>query len=411
MSNALAIAAVTATLRNLLVEGIAADPALAGTLVSAQSLDRARGTNNGNQINLFLYQTGIDAAWRNRDMPRQVAPGETGTPPLALTLSFLLTAWGRNHEDVAGHHLLGRAMSVLHDHPLLGAAEIEAALPDNDLHHQVERVRVTYQPLSLDEMSKLWTTFQTQYRISAAYQASVVLIESARPARAPLPVLARGADDQGVASQPDLIPAFPTLLAVASADRQPAVRLGETLVLSGHHLGGASVEVRFGGPRLTSPVPFEVLARSESEVRVRLLAAAADPDAPLRWAAGVPTVTVVVRRSGEPDRETNELPFALAPTVDTPLPLAVARVAGDATIVLDVSPQVRPEQRAALLLGDREVPAEPHPATTGTLTFVVRDAPVGDHFLRLRVDGVDTRLIDRSVAPPVFDPTQRVTIT
>ena len=48
-------------------------------------------------------------------------------------------------------------------------------------HEQIERVRITPQPLSVDELSKLWTAFQTHFRISAAYQVSVVLIESTRP--------------------------------------------------------------------------------------------------------------------------------------------------------------------------------------------------------------------------------------
>lgn len=411
MSNPLAIAAVTATLRNVLVNGINDDPGLAGALVSTQPPDRARGTNTVNQLNLFLYQTAVNAAWRNRDMPRQVAPGETGQPPLALTLSYLITAYGRDNEDVPGHHLLGRAMSILHDHPLLGAAEIEAAFPDADLNDQIERVRITPQPLSLEELSKLWTTFQTQYRISAAYQVSVVLIESALAARSPLPVLTRGAGDQGITSQPDLIPPFPALTSALPPARQPAVRLGEILTLGGYHLDGASLTVRFSNPRLTAPVPHQVLSSTATEVRVQVPDAAGDPNAPLRWVAGFYSVSVVVSRPGEPDRETNEIPFALAPRITGALPIAVVRVAGTATIVLTTTPQVRPEQRAALLLGDREVVAQPHPAAIDTLTFVVPDAPTGEHFLRLRIDGVDSLLIDRTVTPPVFDLNQRVTIT
>ncbi len=55
-------------------------------------------------------------------------------------------------------------------------------------------MRITLQPLSVEEISKLWTAFQTQFRTSVSYQVSVVLIESQRPAKTPLPVLraARG---------------------------------------------------------------------------------------------------------------------------------------------------------------------------------------------------------------------------
>ena len=76
MSNSLAIAAVTATLRNLLVAGFAGDGAVADTAFTTQPPDKARsGTTN--QLNLFLYQTTPNAAWRNQSMPH-VKPGESG---------------------------------------------------------------------------------------------------------------------------------------------------------------------------------------------------------------------------------------------------------------------------------------------------------------------------------------------
>jgi hypothetical protein len=90
----------------------------------------------------------------------------------------------------------------------------------------------------------------------------------------------------------------------------------------------------------------------------------------------------------------------------------VARDAeGTATITLAVAPEVRPGQRAALLVGDREVLARPLAASAGTLEFALTDAEPGPFAVRLRVEGVDSLLVDRSVTPPVFDPTQRVRVT
>ena len=66
MSNALAIAAVTATLRNLLTLGVTLVPDLADTIVTTHVPDAARnGGTTANQINLFLYQAVPNAAWRN----------------------------------------------------------------------------------------------------------------------------------------------------------------------------------------------------------------------------------------------------------------------------------------------------------------------------------------------------------
>ncbi|HRQ40318.1 MAG TPA: DUF4255 domain-containing protein [Chloroflexota bacterium] len=420
MSNSLAIAAVTATLRNLLDTRINAspavdpssDPLLAGTEVTARPLDEAANQNFARQVNLFLYQVSPHAAWRNQDMPRQIRPGETGQPPLPLILHYLLTAYVRdNEEDAAfiGHRLLGRAMSILHDHALLGQAEIQNALTGNDLHTQVERVRLTLQPFALDEMSKLWTAFQTQYRLSAAYEASVVLIESNRPARTPLPVLRRGEEDRGVTSQPDLIPPYPTLTAVAFPNKQPSVRLNETLTLTGHHLDGTAITILFRHPLLTDPVTAPPEA-GNTATGLQVVT----PNQPDDLPAGIYTVAVQLTRPDETfSRTSNELPFALSPQLTVP---TAVRNGNEITLTITANPTVRPEQRVALLLGPHEIPAQPHPTATNNLTFVAVDDPPGkfptgaEFFTRLRVDGVDSLLIDYQAQPPQFDQNQKVAL-
>jgi len=153
---------------------------------------------------LFLYQVLRSAAWTNQSIPRQSQPGESPAPLLPLNLWYLLTAYGRDDDATQpfGHQLLGRAMSVLNDYPILSPDDIRSAttasLPRADLDKQIERVRITLQPLSVEDISKLWTGFATQYRLSAAYEISVALIESTLPAKTPLPVLTRGKGDQGV---------------------------------------------------------------------------------------------------------------------------------------------------------------------------------------------------------------------
>jgi hypothetical protein len=77
------------------------------------------------------------------------------------------------------------------------------------------------------------------------------------------------------------------------------------------------------------------------------------------------------------------------------------------------------EQRVALLFGDREVPfAFPKPSGPLTtpisfqdLSFDLGALPVGKYFVRLRVDGVDSLLVNRNVTPPQFDQSQRVEIS
>jgi len=316
------------------------------------------------------------------------------------------TVVGVDDDDIDGHRILGRAASVLHDHPILGGAEIESALPESDLGEQVERVRVTPLPLSVDEMSKLWNAFQTQYRLSSAYHASVVLIDSSAPIRAALPVLTRGPGDSGIIAQPDLTPPFPTLAVVVVPDHRTSAHIGDTLTLTGHHLDGDSATPILRHRRLPDTVELPAIVPSSStSLTVDL------PDDPVNLLVGVWGLALRISRAGEPDRLTNELPFALAPRIDAITPDPAARVGGDVALTVTVAPEIRPGQATTMLLSDREIVAAEFLAPVAALDFQVVDAAVGDHFVRLRIDGVDSELIDRTTVPPTFDPAQRVTIT
>lgn len=407
MSNSLAIAAVTATLSRVIDRGL--DVLLPGAQVSTKPLDKARNGTTQNQVNVFLYQTMPSTAWRNMDIPGQVKPGERGHTPLALDLYYLLTAYGRNDDDIEGHQTLGLAMSILHDHTVLDRGEIELALNGSDLHNQVERVRIIPHPMGLEDLSKLWTTFQSEYRISAAYQVSVVLIESTRPTKAALPVLTRGPADQGVFSQPDLIPPFPTITEVITPNPdQPAFELGDDLILRGHNLAGDNLALLFKHARLTDTVRIDAVTGTDTELRATL------PTDPNSMPAGFYTVLAEIGQNGPPERVTmtNEGAVSIALTVTSALPASITRNPnGRAVLELQCSPQVEPNQQVDLLLGDRQIEAQARQNPTRQVRFQIDNAPLGTFFIRLRIDGVDSLLIDYATTPPTFKTTHQVEIT
>jgi Pvc16 N-terminal domain len=415
MSNQLAIAAVTATLRSLLVRGVGIPD------VTARPLDNARRSATGHQLNLFLYQVLPDGGLRNQDMPGLTKPGEKSYPALPLMLYYLLTAYSDDEDDTAAHRLLGEAMGVLHDHPLLGAAEIRNAtspipdLADSDLHQQIERVRINLQPLMFEDMSKLWTTFQTHYRVSAAYQVSVVLIESTRPPRTPLPVLKRGEDDKGVTSQPDVASPFPVINSIELPGRQLSAQPGDVISIVGSRLASGTARLR--SSRVPSPPQPATASVSDAQLDVTL---------PNNLAAGFYTIAVELT-TPRGAISSNELPLAVAPVITTVLPMVVARVAGTATINLTSSVDVLLEQRVSLLVGDfetRRVLAPAPPASDNAFEFVIETPgtgpfplPIGEALLtRLRVDGVDSEIIkplapgDPEITPFEFDTTKTITI-
>lgn len=401
MSNSLAIAAVTTTLRNLISQAVAQE--LGDGIVTTQPLDKARYDRDKNQINLFLYHILPNASWRTMDLPNRVKPGEIGQPPLALNLYYIITFYGKDNDDILAHRLLGKAMHILNDYAVLNPADIKISLGESDLHNQVERVRITLQPMSLEDVSKLWRTFQTQYRISAAYEVSVVIIESSRFVKTQKPVLTRGEDSLFV--EASLTLPFPTLEAVELPNQQNDICLGEVFTLIGHHLDSDDgiVFVRLMHPRFSKPMQLELQHQSSTEIVVEL------PNEPSKFPAGFYTVAVRLCKDGK-EQTTNALPFSLAPKIEQ-------ITQSDGILTLITNPQVWQQQEVALLLGDREIlllsdleETDVATAKTDTLKFNIQNIPAGEYFVRLRVDGIDNLLVDCFVNLPVFNATQKISL-
>lgn len=474
MSNPLAIAAVTHTLRHLLEERFKVNGS-GNVTVTTKPLDKARDSSNsgGDQVNLFLYQYMENAAWKNMEIPSQAKSGETGYPPLALNLYYLVTVYAQNDDfpEPTSHRLLGESMSVFHDRSILSPDDIKASLPvadleKYDLYNQVEKVKITLKSLSEDELNKFWTIFQVPFRFTFVCEVSVVLIESNRPTKAPSPVLQRGDKDRGVDALASLIPPYPMLTAInftaieeakqglapnqAELLKQPAAKLGEKLTLLGYNLEGSNIRVLFNHPFLSQPnVITQFEAQTSTEIKLTL------PDPANQWLSGLYTVTVeVTLNAGTPSERisvTNGLPLPVAPTL---VGITAVRDATDLDAVIltvQCNPQISEKQRVALILtvlsenlapvgnqdfeeslkslSDRELLASPRTGTTATLKFELgkdtlerlgirsdtgtdKRIRAGTYEIRprLRVDGVDSLSVDYLVRPPVFISPQNLVI-
>jgi hypothetical protein len=396
MSTARAIAVVTNTLNRMLMRvqmplpgDPPKDPELDQTAVTNLAPDKARSQQSGNQLNIYLYQVKPNANLRNQDMPGLVRSGETAYPPLAIDLYYLLTAWGAGDDDQLAHRALGWAMSLLHDQALLAPSELQAApIPQNDLYRQIERVRITPFPLSVEDISKLWTAFATNYRLSVAYQVSVLLLDSSRGMKAPLPVLTRSPASQADTAPP--VPPFPEITSIDFPAGKPSAQLGDTLTVEGYHLDGSAVTAFLSTPAASPRTLAAVAGGTPTSASFLLPDGPADQD---QWVAGV--YSLAVSPTGDPKNVTNALSFALAPKITlAPRPSVQVDNSGAVALTVTVHPKVTPEQSAFLLLGDRAVPAPDRKLTTDTLVFNVPDAPLGKQYARLRVDGIDSVLVD-----------------
>jgi hypothetical protein len=428
MSSALAIAAVTGLMRDLLA-GVMKDPSLNLSTIVGSTVDVSAlpldlitsGTNGINQLNLFLYQVQPNQGWSNFDYPSRDARGDrTTSPPLGLDLYYLLTAYAG--KDMHAEILLGYAVQYLHELGVMtremirnqfstwtaSADPLLNALPGSRLADQVEQIKICPYTLSTDEMSKLWTATTAHYRPTAAYHVSVVLIESQFPTRAPLPVLTRGQPnfvthrDEGVKVLAGMTPPVPTIESLEPPQQQTAIRMGETLTMKGFNLGGAPQNVQFIHARSPNVLTLPVGTTTPTQWTVNI-----SPLNPDDWEIGIYRVAGVIG-AGTTQLTTNELPLTLAPRI---INLNAAKAAGVVTITVKCSPKVWQEQDVSLIVGDSAIVAEPiTTAKTDTLTFKSSGLQSGPQWVRLRVEGIDSILIDRTTTPPSFDVTQQVTI-
>ncbi len=412
MSNFLAIATVTAALQQRLIQAIANAGVASATVTTERPDKREKDTDPG--VNVFLYQTVPNAAFRNADLPAFRGNGEMlQRPRAALDLHYLITCYG-DHSLLQPQRLMGAVVSNLHAQPLLTPQEIVANvispsapppvtdprhfLGTSDLADEVERVRFTPLPLTTEELSKLWSVlFQTPYSLSAAYGATVVFVEQEKGTPRPaLPVR-----DRNVYVVPFLAPRVERI--VSGIDPDLPIQVGGPIVIEGQDLRGAVTRVLLAGVEVT-PAPLDV---SGDRIELAL---------PPSLAAGVVGLQVLHRMMmGTPPTlhrglESNVVAFILVPRIQsisiTP-PVASAGLF-DTDITLQVEPMLREGQRAALLLNHAaggsayRLDLAPLAADTSNVTFAARGLEAGPYYVRVQVDGAESTLLDVNPASPTF---------
>lgn len=288
MSTALGVAAVTHVLKDLLndelikrnVSHVLGNNLLVSSLCPGQ-IDAKGATDS--QLNLFLYRVSPNTGWNNLGYPSRNARGELiNNPPLALNLHYLLSAFGEN--ELHAEILLGYGMQLLHENPVLTRGAIRRSLmpsidvtgeglsdhlrnlSESGLADQFEQVTITPEPIHIEDISRLWTAFQTRYRPCTAYLVTVVLIESDRSTKPALPVRERR-----VYALPFRHPVIEKILSEAAGAPTPAIlehrriESGDRLILRGRQLKSDGVLVRISGQ------DYDLEAKNVSETEVSLI--------------------------------------------------------------------------------------------------------------------------------------------
>jgi uncharacterized protein DUF4255 len=398
MSNTLAVAAVTSTLRYLLEQALGgSQPGPVGsarvtTLHPAKLADRDE-PELPKGINVFLYQVSPNPTWSLADLPARRDDGSLmTTPQAALDLHYLISCTGDDAE-LDAQRLLGRAALALAVNPVLARDLVSAALAhyaddvatmflaEADLADQVELVKLAPASLSLEDVSRLWSVLGTPYLLSLTYTATVVLIQADVALQDALPVRERAVT---------VAPVGQPVIAEVSADPAGAAVLsGTPLLVQGSGLLGPGVTVQIG-PAGLAP------AEGATPALLRVLV---DDSVP----AGVHAVSVVHRSAAGPGGQPPSRVVARSPAVPVLVRpwLGVVNVsAGRAS--LTVSPPLFAGQRATLTLtglGDPPGrgpvvfaldPVPPGSAPSGEVVVDVSGLASGGWLARIEVDGAQS---------------------
>lgn len=436
MSSALAIASVTAVLKDLLNNALIdhdVDASIGEVIVSTLPPDRidALDPQKKSRLNLFMYQVTPNAGWRNVGLPSRNTNGErVSNPPLAIDLHYLLTAYGA--EELHAEILLGYGMQLLHETPVLtrdairrsltppssvvGGGDLPpalAALFTSELAEQVEQIKISPSALSTEEISRMWSAFQAKYRPTAVYQVSVVLIESRGTTRSALPVRAR---------KVKVIPFKQPIIEQINSRSTPAdeivsgqpILAGFQLVLVGTQLSGEVTRVVVGGIE----VPSNQTTINDSQIITPI---------PAELPAGVQGVQVVhntlLGSPPTPHRgvESNIAAFVLQPRIEN-IGISDQQSSGinlrSANLNLTVQPAIGDTQRVVLLLNQFVPMASPPPSIDvvpdsysfvapirrvlspptsppgpgENITIPIRGVRAGSYLVRIQVDGAESPL-------------------
>jgi hypothetical protein len=401
VSTTAALAATTQMLRSVLLDATSELwPKLGSTpLISAVPPDLIVIADS-DQLNVFLYRMSVNPSLRNDGLPTRTVNGtRRSQPPVALDLHYLISAHCK--VDLHAELLMGPTMLALDGMSVLTrqaisayygqpnpagiSADVWTILSGALLDQQPEQVTVSFENMSIDDISKLWSVLGEKYRPSAAYLVTVVLLQPDGPVDIAPPV-----------TQPAVVQAHPMLTPQLASILPPSLTWGSAspLRLTGVNLLAADTQVLFGANATAPPAATST-------------ATAIDVAVPVTARAGLQPVRVrhqaVISGSGLPTTsdQSNPLALFLAPQVTTVVPAA-----GEVTVSL--SPDVDPGQDVRLLLyastARFSLSATPRATVQGQVTFTTAGVPAGPYLMQVDVDGAATPLHQPAANQPFDGP-------
>jgi Pvc16 N-terminal domain len=168
-----AIAAIGQAILSLIAAGVPHDEFASAKFDLYQAKDFQAPMEEG--VSLYLYR--VTPAGEIRNYPPRIAPdGRKFKQLLPINLHYILSAWAR--EAVKQQRLLGWAMRILEDTPVLPSGVLNQGGPESDTFRSTETVDLIMETISVYDMGAIWDVSKPNVQPSVGYVARMLGLES-----------------------------------------------------------------------------------------------------------------------------------------------------------------------------------------------------------------------------------------
>lgn len=259
-------------------------------------------SSDGNSgITIFLYEVDLDPSLKN------FSPNEGKPPPVWLVLKYLITSFDNGKSDtVQAHKNLGQALQVLQEMNFLQTNR--PVLAKNP-----EPLKVTFDAISPDLISKIMQGPDEKYKFSMGFQVRPVMIPTGEP---PSYSLLVGIDynqapPEVIGEEQIRIPVIPSMGASISSLEPETFEDEDTVTIHGDSLQLSSLSVRLG------QVDIGATAQKPDQLAFKVTGSITSGST---ISAGYHTITVVQEIPGGRRRSSNVLIGGLRPSLEGAVP-------------------------------------------------------------------------------------------
>jgi hypothetical protein len=127
-------------------------------------------------ISVWLYRV-IRDDQRLNDPPVRLSATELQPPPLPLRLHYLMTpVTNKKTGDPETEQLmLGKVLQSFHSHPVLRGTDFQ----QTEFEGTEVALKIRLEPMTLEEITRVWEALAESYQLSVSYEVSVVNIDTA----------------------------------------------------------------------------------------------------------------------------------------------------------------------------------------------------------------------------------------